>query len=171
MPTPAEVIQRAKPLVEAEMAKLRRDFVDKAAQHKAASVKAGTYGSSVSREAAHNLCAAELHTRVALTISRLFATHERMSAPPSNEHRRACKDWIAQRVAKEVDDLQQLDIFRLPRAYPDDLQKDVKRERARAFARIDNAFDALSRDWIERFWRWSVRVYKVARAALGWPAR
>jgi len=153
------------------MAKLRREFVDKAAQQKAASAKAGSYGGSASRQAAHNLCAAELRKRVTVTMWRLFATHERMSAPPSNDHRRACKEWIVQRVAREVDDLQRLDIFGLPRAYPDDLQKEAKLERKRALATIDKAFDALSRDWNERIWRWSARVYKVARAALGRPAR
>lgn len=171
LPTPTEVIQRAKPLVEAGIAKLRREFIDKAAQRKAASVKAGTYGSSASREAAHNLCAGELRKRVTVTMWRLFATHERMSAPPSIDHRHAFKEWIAQRVAKEVDDLQKLDIFGLPRGYPDDLQKEAKLERKHALATIDKAFDGLSRDWNERIWRWSARVYKGARSAFGWPAR
>ena len=97
---------------------MRRDFVNRANHQEAAVAKARAIGGSAERDKVHALCADELRERVKTMRSLFLDTHRAMSAPPSNEQRRVGKDWIAERIAEEVDDLQQLGFFHRPRAYP-----------------------------------------------------
>ena len=166
-PSPANVTARAERLIDAEWVTLRRDFMHNFNAQKTAAAKARAYGGSAYREAAHGLCADELHRRVSRTLDKLLETHSAMSAPPSDKHRRACKDWIADRTAREADDLQQHIFFPHPLSQaggefvPDTLHPESQRVIESANARLDSAFDQLQRNRMERAIRSCVRWGRI----------
>jgi hypothetical protein len=96
-----------------------------------------------------------------------------MSASPSDTHRRACKDWIAERPAREADDLQQHMFFPPPLSQaggefvPDTLHPESQREIESANARLDSAFDQLQRIRMERAIRLCVRWVRLAGGFFG----
>lgn len=170
---PEAIVARVNRLVEAEWVVTRRDFMHKAGALKTAAARAHAYGGSAYGEAAHGLCATELNRRISWTLDKFFETHAAMSASPSYAHRRACKEWVAMRIAGEAEDLQQHlgahpDLARPGGEFVlDNLNGDAQRERESAYARIDSEFDKLQRAWTERWSRWLVRSLRAGLAFFG----
>jgi hypothetical protein len=149
----------------ADWVRQRREFWDKIGELNAAANKEGAFRGSAHRENAHRICADELHRQVGWALDKFFETHTAVGASPSDEHRRSCKDWIASRIANAADDLRQHLTFQL-QAPPmgsggwDNLELESRREIESANARIDSAFDALRRNWLERAMRWGSRALR-----------
>jgi hypothetical protein len=166
---PQAVLARAERLLETKREERRREFPHEVNKVASACAKAGVYAGSAHRERAHQICTAELHTRTSAAVDSVLEAHGALSASPSGAHRRACKDWIAACIAAEAGELEQ----HLQWPYPstpnslyDDLKAATQSERDGAFARIDNAFDRLGREVVERAWRWLIRPWISLRLLL-----
>jgi hypothetical protein len=166
---PDSVVARAERMVNAEIADRRRMFGPVIGRATADFSIAGGFGGSGHRRHLHQLCAKELHERARVLARAFLNAHTAIGACASQEHRRSAKGWIARTVKTEAGELQQF--LWAPRAAlgetgePDDLQVESIREIEIAYARIDNEFDRLERDRVERLRRWVVRASRAVSAS------
>jgi len=162
---PKSVLVRAERLVGSKLADMRCLFEDTVADAAAEFVGKQGDGSRTHREHLHALCTEELRARAELLTASVVQSHRALSAPPSNDHRSAAKDWIAARIAAESRELQHSlwkpNVELGARSQVENLGAESRREIERAYATIDNAFDTLEVDRPERAVRWITRVVQV----------
>ena len=158
---PAAVLARAEQLISAQRRTDRREFMRTIGKLETAAEKAGDFGGIAHQEAVRAACENELHRRTKWLLGQLLQSHDAMSAPASENFRSACKDWIDKQIASDADDLQQFLIFNRVQ-HPEDLNFQSRPEIVSANAEIDNRFEQLQRNRIERALRWIVRWSRVA---------
>jgi hypothetical protein len=160
--SPERMLARAERLVAAGLADRRRRFDADASAVISTFARKGTYGGSSHKQHMHAVCVEELHLRTAAITRRLLRSHKSISAPPSNEYRQAAKDWIAVQVADEAKNLKRH--MWKPRAAigergePDGLDAETRLEVESVYAVIDQKFDDMQHDRIERALRWATRT-------------
>ena len=140
-----ELLARADRLAGPELDRRHEDFNSEASKVDAAANLAHAFGGSAYRQEIRRVCANELARRCNMLADGLIAAHTAMHSPSSNDARRECKDWAAERIACEAGKLSP----RLwkPRHWlgevgsPDVLDRETKSETERAFAAIDQHFD------------------------------
>ena len=108
------------------------------------------------------VCAAELRSRTGPLYTAMLECTIGAYAPPSDELRRAAKDWIAKSIAAESDDLGRF-LWKPRSAFgeigePDTLAQDARREQEALFARVDTAFDRMQNAYAERIVRAVTRI-------------
>lgn len=156
------LLARVDTLADSWLAVRRSQFATTTGHADTAAVKAGALNGSGHRLQMHELCATELVERREHLCKLLLATHKAMSGSPRPAIQTAAKDWSAARLHHEATELARLlpqpqTAFGDHRA-PDTLTAECEREIKTANAVIDNAFDALLRDRVERVVRWIART-------------
>jgi hypothetical protein len=164
------LIARAQRLVAARMEERRRAFTPIANTIGSDMAKAGVHSGSAHQQLIRKHCADELHQRVRLLVTSVLEAHDAMSAPPSAALRTASKDWLAKRANVEEEDLERFLCKPNPAfgesGKPDNLLTVAGSEIESAYAEIDNAFDRLQRDRIERALRMVTRIVRTCFSLL-----
>jgi hypothetical protein len=128
--------------------------------------KKGAYGGSAYKEIMHGVCAAELRSRTGPIYLAVLTCTVGAGAPATDTLRTAAKDWIAEAIMAEAEDLKQF-LWKPRPAFgetgeADTLIEDARREQGAMFARIDNDFDRLRHARVERsihaITRFAIRV-------------
>jgi hypothetical protein len=168
------MLSRAERLIGAGLKDRRRRFDARASVAISDLARQGALDGSVHRERMHALCAAELHARATAITRRLLKSHKAINAPATDEYRQEAKDWIAALTVEEGTDLRR-HLWKPrsasgERGLPDNLNAELQHEVDGAHATIDNAFDRLQCDRVERILRWAKRkipgVGKMVRVTL-----
>jgi hypothetical protein len=145
------------------MAERRRSFVLSVTKATSMFAKNCSHNGSAHRHHTHGLLAKELHERAGLLLQGIVESHKAMHAAPSDEQRSACKHWIATRFAQASEEM---GIFYLKQIHLEGtnpqtvFDTEVRREIQSAYAHIDNAFQLLERNYVERFGRFMVRILR-----------
>ena len=171
MKTILTVLERADAVIAKAQIVQHRDFFALIDSENAKFASGGALGGSDYRKRVHGLCAVQLHYRIRLALDALWHSHTAASAPPSDECRRVCKDWIALRINGEAEDLQQHMLWPHP-GYAsagrndnplDNLMWEARHELRSANAEIDNRMAALRQDLVQRGVRLLTRGYAGLR--------